>query len=98
MEFTSKSGHVYTDEELDAIAEEFERDPSAGGWGDWIIRPVGRPTSEAKELVSVTFKMTPEARAEVDAAAEAQHQTRSEFIRKALADAVHSMVGRAAVL
>lgn len=77
-------GYTVTDEELDRLGEACERGDYPGEPGEWIIRPQGRPALSDEPLVNVNVKFPRSMVAAIDA----KGGNRSEFIRKAVADAL----------
>lgn len=90
MEYTTKSGFVITEELIEQLCEEIEASSIPGEPGEWIIKPPGRPRLSEEELVTVAFKIPQSQREEADRIAKSRNQTRSEFMRDALAMAIAS--------
>lgn len=80
--YTTATGRVLTDHDLDAIAEEVEH-------GDYDVEALktrrrGRPLLGSAPAEVVPVRLDPELKRAVDARAEAEHLTTSEIVRKAL--------------
>jgi predicted transcriptional regulator len=80
--FRTKTGRVRSAEDVDAIAEEVERE-------DYDVEALkprrhGRPSIGAGPADVVPVRIDPELRAAIAARAEAEHTTASEIIREAL--------------
>lgn len=80
--YTTTTGRVLTDDDLDAIAEEVEH-------ADYDVEELktrrrGRPRLGSAPAEVVPVRLDPELKSAVDARAEAEHLTTSEIIRKAL--------------
>ncbi|MFV0308784.1 MAG: CopG family ribbon-helix-helix protein [Desertimonas sp.] len=80
--YTTATGRVLTDDDLDAIAEEVEH-------ADYDVEELksrrrGRPLLGSAPAEVVPVRLDPELKNAVDARAEAEHLTTSEIIRKAL--------------
>lgn len=80
--YTTATGRVLTDDDLDAIAEEVEH-------ADYDVEELktrhrGRPLIGSAPAEVVPVRLDPELKSAVDARAEAEHLTTSEIIRKAL--------------
>lgn len=80
--YTTATGRVLTDDDLDAIAEEVEH-------ADYDVEELktrrrGRPLIGSAPAEIVPVRLDPELKSAVDARAEAEHLTTSEIIRKAL--------------
>ncbi len=79
MPITTKNGSVVSDEQLEALAEMFER----GEWPAGETRVVrGRPLKFGEELASVTFKIPRRELSEVDARAKHEGMSRSDYLRR----------------
>lgn len=79
MPITTKNGSVVSDEQLEALAEMFER----GEWPVGETRVVrGRPLKFGEELASVTFKLPRRELSEVDARAKHEGMSRSDYLRR----------------
>lgn len=90
MGYTTKDGIEITDAQIEEMAAMFERGQIPGEPGEWIIKPPGRPRLSQEELVTVAFKIPQSQRAAADRIAKSRNQTRSEFMREALAAAIAS--------
>jgi hypothetical protein len=82
MTTDTKTGRTLTDADLDAIADEVES-------ADCDIealepRPRGRPRMGSGPADVVPVRIDPELKAAIEAGAEADHTTTSEFIRRAI--------------
>lgn len=78
MGITIKSGIELSNEDLENIAEMFER----GEWPEGESKVlVGRPLKFGEELHSVTFKMPARKIAAIDAKAKEQDMSRSDYLR-----------------
>ena len=80
--YTTASGRVLADDDLDAIAEEVEH-------ADYDVEELkarrrGRPLLGSAPAEVVLVRLDPELKSAVDARSEAEHLTASEVIRKAL--------------
>lgn len=80
--YTTKTGRVLTDADLDAIAEEVEHT-------DYDVEELeprrrGRPPMGTGPAEVVPVRIDPELRAAIEARAKALHTTTSEIIREAL--------------
>ncbi|MCC6227328.1 MAG: CopG family transcriptional regulator [Microthrixaceae bacterium] len=80
--YTTATGRVLPDDDLDAIAEELEH-------ADYDVEELktrrrGRPLLGSAPAEVVPVRLDPELKSAVDARAEAEHLTTSEIIRKAL--------------
>lgn len=80
--YTTATGRVLTEDDLDAISEEVEH-------ADFDIEEMktrrrGRPRLGSAPAEVVPVRLDPELKSAVDARAEAEHLTASEIIRKAL--------------
>jgi len=90
--YVSKSGHVYTEEDLERMAQEAERGEYPGKPGEWLIRPQGRPQLYPDDdLVTIAVKVPRRWREQMDACAEAGHMTRSQFVRDVLLREIQSV-------
>lgn len=77
-------GTVLTEEMMDKIAEDAERGILPGKPGRFIIGPPGRPRLSDEDLVTIAFKVPRSSRDQLDEAARAKGQRRSDFLRDAL--------------
>ena len=79
MPITTKNGSVVSDEQLEALAEMFER----GEWPAGETRVVrGRPLKFGEELASVAFKSPQRELFEMDARTERGGTSRSDYLRR----------------
>lgn len=69
---------------MDKIAEDAERGILPGKPGRFIIGPPGRPRLSDEDLVTIAFKVPRSSRDQLDEAARAKGQRRSDFLRDAL--------------
>ena len=84
-QYISKSGHVYSEEDLERMAIEAERGDYPGKPGEWLIRPQGRPQLfPDDDLVTIAVKVPRNWRELMDARAKAEHMTRSQYVRDVL--------------
>ena len=90
MGYTTKNGVEISDEQIEEMAQLFERGEVPGETIGWIIKPPGRPRLSEEDLVTVAFKIPQSQREEADRIAKSRNQTRSEFMRDALAMAIAS--------
>lgn len=86
--YTTKSGAVLTDEDFERMADEAQRGEYPGEPGAWIVRPQGRPSICEEELVTVSFKVPRSQKEAIDRAAKGRGETRSQFMRSALEQAL----------
>lgn len=84
MEYRTKSGFVLTEEMIAELAERAERGEYPGQSGKAIVAPQGRPPLCDEELVTVAFKVPRSYRDRMDEKAASLHETRSQFMRRAL--------------
>lgn len=84
MEYTTKSGFVLTEDMIEDLAERAERGEYPGRPGKVVVAPQGRPPLCDEELVTVAFKVPRSCRDLMDAAAATRHETRSQFLRRAV--------------
>jgi hypothetical protein len=79
--YTTKTGKVLTDADIEALADEAER-----GYDVEVLKPRrrGRPMLGTAPADVVPVRLDPELRQAVEARAEADHTTTSEIIREAL--------------
>jgi hypothetical protein len=80
--YTTATGRVLTDDDLDAISVEVER-------ADYDVEELktrrrGRPLLGSAQAEVVPVRLDPDLKSAVEARAEAEHLTTSEIIRKAL--------------
>lgn len=87
-EYILKGGATLTDDQIEELARKAEQDDYPGSPGAWIIRPQGRPTQFAEDLVTVTLRVPASMRDALDQKARAEGKTRSQFLRQAIAQAI----------
>lgn len=80
MEYTLKSGAKVTDEDLEHIAEAFERGEFPGKPGKLVV---GRPRLSPEPLEVFSFKIPRSMAHTINRAAEAAGESRSSFLRDA---------------
>jgi hypothetical protein len=80
--YTTRTGRVLTDADLDAIADEVEG--SGYNVEELKTRRRGRPLLGSAPAEVVPVRLDPELKQAVDARAEAEHLSTSEVIRRAL--------------
>ena len=79
MSITTKNGSFVTEEQMEAVAEAFER----GEWPEGETRIVrGRPRMFDEKLRSVSFKETGRKISALDRKASAAGMSRSDYLRK----------------
>ena len=81
--YKTKSGATLTDDEIERLGEAAERGEYPGTPGEFIASP-GRPRLSDEDLVTIAFKVPRSHRDALDRRAEAQGETRSQFMREAL--------------
>ena len=81
--YKTKSGAALTDDEIERLGEAAERGEYLGTPGEFIVSP-GRPRLSDEDLVTIAFKVPRSHRDALDRRAEAQGETRSQFMREAL--------------
>ena len=91
MEYKPKDGTVITDAMIEELGEAVERDGLPGKPGKFLVGSPGRPRISDEDLVTVAFKVPASKRDQLDRAAKARGQKRSEFLRDAL-EAVLALV------
>jgi len=91
MEYKLKNGKIITNAEIEELALAAERGEYPGEPGEWVVRPQGRPKLCDEELVTIAFKIPRSQRDSLDRAAALNNETRSQFIRSALAAALASV-------
>ncbi|MBQ9057742.1 MAG: hypothetical protein IJ125_01000 [Atopobiaceae bacterium] len=84
MEYKLSNGTVLTDEDIERLAEDIEKNGLPGKPGKFIIAPPGRPRLSEEELVTVAFKIPRSQRDKLDDVVDALGKKRSEFLRDAL--------------
>lgn len=87
-EYILKGGATLTDDQIEELARKAEQGDYPGSPGAWIIRPQGRPTQFAEDLVTVTLRVPASMRDALDQKARAEGKTRSQFLRQAIAQAI----------
>lgn len=80
-EYKLKSGKTLTDEEIEAMAEAFERGDYPGSWSGEVR--VGRPRLSPEPLDVISFKAPHSAALAIKQAAEREGTSRSAFLRQA---------------
>lgn len=88
MTYVLKDGSVLTEEMIEELADQAEKGIYPGNPGEMIVSPVGRPPISDEELVTVAFKIPRSYRDKLDAKAKSLNETRSQFMRNALASAL----------
>lgn len=73
-----------TDEQIDELAERAERGDLPGKAGKLLVAPPGRSRMSDEDLVTIAFKVPRSCRDELDRAAAAKSESRSELLRHAL--------------
>ena len=86
--YVTKSGAVLTEDDIERMAQAAEAGDYPGVPGEWVVRPQGRPPLCDEELVTITFKVPRSQRDAADARAASLGETRSLFMRAALAAAL----------
>lgn len=86
--YVLKGGATLTDDQIEELARKAEQGDYPGSPGAWIIRPQGRPTQFAEDLVTVTLRVPASMRDALDQKARAEGKTRSQFLRQAIAQAI----------
>jgi hypothetical protein len=84
MPYRLADGTVLPDEQIDDLAEKVEHGELPGKAGKLLVGPPGRPRISEEELVTIAFKVPRSRRDELDRAAAARNESRSEFLRDAL--------------
>lgn len=75
----TSNGTAFTDEQLEEMAQMFER----GEWPEGVTCIVrGRPLKFGEELASVTFKLPQRKLIEVDGRAKKEGISRSDYLRR----------------
>lgn len=87
-EYVLKGGATLTDDQIEELARKAEQGDYPGSPGAWVIRPQGRPTQFAEDLVTVTLRVPASMRDALDQKARAEGKTRSQFLRQAIAQAI----------
>jgi hypothetical protein len=84
MAYRLSDGTILTDEQIDELADRAERGDLPGKAGKLLVAPPGRPRMSDEDLVTIAFKVPRSRRDELDRAAAAKCESRSEFLRHAL--------------
>lgn len=87
-EYILKGGTTLSDAQIEELARKAEQGNYPGSPGAWVIRPQGRPTQFAEDLVTVTLRVPASMRDALDQKARAEGKTRSQFLRQAIAQAI----------
>lgn len=87
-EYVLKGGATLTDDQIEELTRKAEQGDYPGSPGAWVIRPQGRPTQFAEDLVTVTLRVPASMRDALDQKARAEGKTRSQFLRQAIAQAM----------
>lgn len=87
-EYILKGGATLTDDQIEELVRKAEQGDYPGSPGAWVIRPQGRPTQFAEDLVTVTLRVPASMRDALDQKARAEGKTRSQFLRQAIAQAI----------
>lgn len=87
-EYILKGGTTLSDAQIEELARKAEQGDYPGSPGAWVIRPQGRPTQFAEDLVTVTLRVPASMRDALDQKARAEGKTRSQFLRQAIAQAI----------
>lgn len=83
-----KGGMTLTEADFEKLGAAAEKGEYPGTPGAWVVRPQGRPTLSDEDLVSITIKVPRSQRAAIDAKAAERGETRSQFMREAVRDAL----------
>ena len=84
MEYTTDTGAILTDADLETMAAEYE----SGEWsGVGPVEP-GRPKLYDEDMETVSFRLPRSRIAAVEAVAKARGESKSEFFRKAIDEAL----------
>lgn len=87
-EYILKGGATLTNDQIEELTRKAEQGDYPGSPGAWVIRPQGRPTQFAEDLVTVTLRVPASMRDALDQKARAEGKTRSQFLRQAIAQAI----------
>lgn len=87
-EYVLKGGATLADDQIEELARKAEQGDYPGSPRAWVIRPQGRPTQFAEDLVTVTLRVPASMRDALDQKARAEGKTRSQFLRQAIAQAI----------
>ena len=79
--YTTRSGRVLSDDDIEALADEAERDPDLEALKS---RKRGRPLLGSGPAEVVPVRLDPELKAAVEGRAASEHTSTSEIIREAL--------------
>lgn len=79
--YTTRSGRVLSDDDIEALADEAERDPDVE---ELRARRRGRPLLGSGPAEVVPVRLDPELKAAVEGRAASEHTSTSEIIREAL--------------
>ena len=90
MEFTLKDGTVVDESYFEQLSKKAAEGDYPGTPGEWIVRPQGRPQLCDEELVAVAFKVPRSQRDAIDKHAASLNESRSEYLREAVARALAS--------
>ncbi len=85
MTYRTAKGTLLTDELLDEWAEACERGEYPGTPGKIVV---GRPRISAEDLATITFKLPKSQVAALDETAKRAGETRSQFLRSLVNDAL----------
>ena len=88
MEYTTKSGYKLTEDMIEELAEAAARGDYPGRPGKVVVAPQGRPKLCNEELVTIAFKVPRSVRDLLDKRAAQNSETRSQFLRSALEEAL----------
>jgi hypothetical protein len=89
LEYRTKSGYVITDEMLERLGAACEEGQYPGEPGAYVVAPVGRPQlCPSEELVTIAFKIPRSQRERLDERAAQRNESRSEFLRDVLSQAL----------
>ena len=84
------NGEILTEEMMDELDAQLEQGILPGKTVRMWVAPSGRPRLSEEELVPLAFKVPRSQREAIDCAAAERDQTRSEFLRDAVAAALAS--------
>lgn len=84
MQYIADNGAVLTDSDLDSMAAEYE----AGSWSGIGEVTMGRPKLYDEDLETVSFRLPRSRIAAVEAVAKSRGESKSEFFRRAVEDAL----------
>ena len=83
-----RGGYTLTDEDFERMSDEAARGEYPGTPGTWVVRPQGRPALADEELVTIAFKVPRSQRDALDRKAASRKETRSQFMRDVLTQAL----------